>query len=99
MAKTENRNVEKKHSELETLDRCKGLLAVVQCELTESKTLEEAKGRINGLIMLMTMAEKLEKGNAPEFLEAIKQLVETDPVKAAYLAVHGTEMLHKAGID
>ena len=89
----------KKYSELESLNKQKALLEVVQCELKESKNLEEAKDRIDGLTMLVTMIEKVEKGNAAEFVEAITQLVETDPVKAAYLAVHGVEMAQKAGLD
>lgn len=89
----------KKFSELESLNKQKALLEVVRCELKESKDLEEAKDRIDGLTMLVTMIEKVEKGNASEFVEAITRLVETDPMKAAYLAVHGVEMAQKAGLD
>jgi len=89
----------KKFSELESLSKQKALLEVVQCELKESKDLEEAKDRIDGLAILVTMIEKVEAGNADEFVKAITRLVETDPVKATYLAVHGVEMAQKAGLD
>jgi hypothetical protein len=89
----------KKFSELESLNKQKALLEVVRCELKESKNLEEAKDRIDSLTMLVTMIEKVEKGNAAEFVETITRLVETDPLKAGYLAVHGVEMAQKAGLD
>ena len=89
----------KKYSELESLNKQKALLEVVRCELKESKDLADAKERIDGLTALVTMIEKVEKGNAAEFVEAITRLVETDPLKAAYLAVHGVEMAQKAGLD
>jgi ABC-type branched-subunit amino acid transport system substrate-binding protein len=85
----------KKYSELESLNREKALLEVVRCELKESKDLEDAKDRIDRLMLFVTLIEKVEKGNAAEFVEAITRLVETDPMKAAYLAVHGVEMAQK----
>jgi ABC-type branched-subunit amino acid transport system substrate-binding protein len=89
----------KKYSELETLNREKILLEVVRCELEESKDLEEAKDRIDRLMLFVTLIEKVENGNAAEFIEAIKRLVETDPAKAAYLAMHGVEIAQKAGLE
>jgi hypothetical protein len=89
----------KKFSELETLNREKALLEVVQCELKESKDLGEAKDRIDRLMLFVTLIEKVENGNATEFIEAIKRLVETDPAKAAYLAIHGVEIAQKAQLN
>jgi hypothetical protein len=49
----------KKYSELESLSKQKALLKLVQCELKESKDLEEAKDRIDGLTMLVTIGHSI----------------------------------------
>ena len=89
-----------KLAKIDALDRQIALLECVRCDLNESKTLEEAKYRLDEVLMIITMTKKLQEGNADSFVEDVKSLSKTDKEKAAYLAVHGClELNPKAGLD
>lgn len=88
-----------KLTEIEAVDREKTLLEYIRCELNESKTLEEAKDRVDGTLMLMTMLKKVLEGDADAFVDSIRNLAKTNQLKAAYLAVHGVDMTERAELD
>jgi hypothetical protein len=90
---------EKKYSETEALARDKTILECVRANLDEAKNLQEAKDTVDDLLMLVTLMEQVEKGEAETFLKAIERLVKTDPERATLFAIHGKDMAEQMGLN
>jgi hypothetical protein len=81
--------VGQKLDQVEKLRTSKLLLEAIRSNLNDAKTLDEAKGIVDGWLALFTAVEAAENGKLKELTAQIITVAKTDPETAKKLFIHG----------